>query len=76
MAEYFFSLSETDQREALEVAGAATGRPAHLLEKDLWVVWTLQVLFDSPLATDLTFKAALRFRRPIKSLIASPKTST
>lgn len=56
MADYFFSLSESDQREALEIARAATGRPAHLLEKDLWVVWTLQVLFDSPLATDLTFK--------------------
>ena len=38
MAEYFFDLSEQDQREALEYARAETGRPAHLLEKDIWVV--------------------------------------
>lgn len=35
---------------------ARTGRPTHLLEKDLWVVLTLRALFDSPLSADLTFK--------------------
>lgn len=54
MAEYFFDLSRRDQREALEYGRAETGRPAHLLEKDVWVVWALYAL--SPLATDLTFK--------------------
>ena len=38
MAEYFFDLSKEDQREALEYGRAGTGRPAHLLEKDVWVV--------------------------------------
>lgn len=56
MAEDFFTLSRKDQREALEHGRAATGRPAHLLEKDVWVVWTLRALFESPLSTDLTFK--------------------
>jgi predicted nucleotidyltransferase component of viral defense system len=54
--EYFFELAQDDQREALEQVCAATGRPNHLLEKDLWVFWTLRTLFASPLATDLTFK--------------------
>jgi len=56
VAEYFFDLSKTDQREALEYGRAETGRPAHLLEKDVWVVWTLRTLFESPLSAALTFK--------------------
>lgn len=40
----------------LEVARERTGRPAHLLEKDVWVVWTLAAVFDSPVADQLTFK--------------------
>lgn len=56
MAEHFFSLSQEDRREALEHARARSGRPAHLLEKDIWVVWALCALFDSPSASDLTFK--------------------
>ncbi|WP_280288964.1 hypothetical protein [Pseudomonas sp. BN417] len=46
MPEQFFELSEQDQREALQFAAAQTGRPAHLLEKDLWVVWTLRAFQD------------------------------
>ena len=56
MAQAFLSLSSADQSEALEVAAAATGRPAHLLEKDVWVVWALQALFESAAGTSLTFK--------------------
>lgn len=56
MSELFLALSADDQREVLEQARASTGRPTHLLEKDAWVVWTLAALFESPLATDLTFK--------------------
>lgn len=56
MPDYFFNMNEQDQREALEYGRAETGRPAHLLEKDLWVVWALRALFESPVAGDLTFK--------------------
>ena len=56
MPEYFFDLSKKDQREALEYGRTETGRPSHLLEKDLWVVWALRALFESPMAGDLTFK--------------------
>ncbi|MGQ2923274.1 MAG: nucleotidyl transferase AbiEii/AbiGii toxin family protein [Hydrogenophaga sp.] len=56
MAERYFDLNKKDQNEVLEQARARTGRPVHLLEKDLWVVWTLGVLFESPFAADLTFK--------------------
>lgn len=56
MPERFFALSTTDQQEVLELARERTGRPAHLLEKDVWVVWTLNALFESSHAADLTFK--------------------
>lgn len=56
MAEYFFPLSKGNRREALEYARDQTGRPAHLPEKDVWVVCTLRALFESPLASDLAFK--------------------
>jgi hypothetical protein len=56
MAENWFQLSPGDQAEALEVAAGQTGRPAHLLEKDIWVVWTLDTLFRSSLGSELTFK--------------------
>lgn len=56
MAESWFSLSQDDQVEALENAAARTGRPAHLLEKDIWVVWVLSAIYESDLASKLTFK--------------------
>src|SRR5665647_3324247 len=56
MAEHFFALSTPDKREALEFAAARTARPAHLLEKDLWVVTALSFLFESSFSSDLTFK--------------------
>jgi hypothetical protein len=56
MADQFFELSERDREEALEVVAARCGRPTHLLEKDVWVVWLLSVLFESPFASTLTFK--------------------
>lgn len=56
MAELFLALSAEDRREALAVASAVTQRPVHLLEKDVWVVWTLQTLFAAPFADCLVFK--------------------
>jgi len=55
MAE-FFALSPADRREALAVAADSSGRPIHLLEKDVWVVWALKALFESVHGTHLVFK--------------------
>ena len=52
----FQSLSAEDQRDALAVAASLSGRRAHLLEKDIWVVHTLGALMESPYGRDLTFK--------------------
>ncbi|MCW8206158.1 nucleotidyl transferase AbiEii/AbiGii toxin family protein [Verminephrobacter aporrectodeae subsp. tuberculatae] len=66
MDEYYFALDRKDQDDVLEQAREKTGRPTHLLEKDVWVVWTLGVLFDSPLAADLTFKGGTSLAKAYK----------
>lgn len=56
MAEAFLRLSGQDRLDALGVAADRLSRPAHLLEKDVWVVWAIQQLFGSPVGTNLVFK--------------------
>lgn len=56
MPETYFSLTAAERAELLDTASFRSGRPAHLLEKDVWVVWALSCLFSSPLADRLTFK--------------------
>lgn len=56
MADAFLLLPAEDRREALSVAADRSGRPAHLLEKDAWVVWALATLYGSPLGEHLVFK--------------------
>lgn len=52
----FFALPLAERLDALAVAADASGRPIHLLEKDVWVVWTLQELFGSAHGAHLVFK--------------------
>jgi len=56
MSDTFLTLSDTDRLDALATAASASGRPGHLLEKDVWVVWALQALFGSPFGEALVFK--------------------
>jgi predicted nucleotidyltransferase component of viral defense system len=56
MAERYLTLSREDRAEALGVAATTSGRPVHLLEKDIWVVWALDGLFASNLGEHLVFK--------------------
>ena len=55
MPESFFGLSAEDRLDALRVAASKSGKPIYLLEKDIWVVWSLRVLFGAPFAGDLVF---------------------
>ncbi len=56
MPEAFLALSQADKAEALQLASQASGRPMHVLEKDAWVVWALEVLFTSDFRDSLVFK--------------------
>ena len=55
MAE-FFQLSTAERLEALNLAANTSGLLPHLLEKDIWVVWSLRHLFAGPYADHLVFK--------------------
>ncbi len=56
MADAFVSLTRADQLDALGVAATNSGRPVHLLEKDVWVVWAVDALFSSPFGEHVVFK--------------------
>ena len=52
----FQNLPAEDRRYALRAAQAEGPHPAFLLEKDIWVVATLAVLFEAPFGRHLVFK--------------------
>lgn len=64
--DHFFSLSPDDRREVILTAASRSGRPANLLEKDVWVVWALNALFSSHLANKLTFKGGTSLSKAYK----------
>lgn len=64
----YFSLSSADKIDALEVAASKLGRPADLLEKDIWVVWVLNALFDSELGEHLVFKGGTSLSKVYKAI--------
>jgi hypothetical protein len=68
MPDRFFALSPRDRRDALNVAATRSGRPAHLLEKDAWVVWTLQVLFSAPFSNALVFKGGTSLSKAYQAI--------
>ncbi len=68
MTESFLSLSDSDRTEALQVAASRSGRPLHILEKDVWVVWSLSALFESPFGTHLVFKGGTSLSKAYKAI--------
>lgn len=68
MSESFFQLNAKEQEEALQTAASVSGRPPHLVEKDIWVVWALSVLFESPLGEHLVFKGGTALSKAYKAI--------
>lgn len=56
MAERFLTLPREERAEILTAAEQQLGRSAQILEKDIWVCWTLQKLFAMPDAHPMAFK--------------------
>lgn len=52
----WLALSKSDRHNLLAVGAQSTGRSEFVLEKDLWVVATLNALFASDFAPSLSFK--------------------
>ena len=66
MADVFLQLSAQDRRDALGVAADRSGRPIHLLEKDIWVVWALATLYAAPIGKHLVFKGGTSLSKAYK----------
>jgi Nucleotidyl transferase AbiEii toxin, Type IV TA system len=66
MKDSFLALDPAERAEALAVAADRSGRPADILEKDVWVVWTLGALFGSAFANHLCFKGGTSLSKAYK----------
>ena len=56
MSDFFFRLPEEERREVIQRASVESGMPEDVLEKDIWLVWTLHRLFAIPDIPDMAFK--------------------
>lgn len=68
MDEAFLKLSVEDRRDVLGIAADRSRRPAHLLEKDVWVVWVLSILYESSLGQNLVFKGGTSLSKAYKAI--------
>lgn len=64
----YFGLSTADKIDALETAASILGRPADLLEKDIWVVWALDALFQSSVGDHLVFKGGTSLSKVYRAI--------
>lgn len=64
----FESLSPEERFEVLEGASMLSGRHAHHLEKDVWVVYTLRALWDSSFGASLTFKGGTSLSKVYRAI--------
>ena len=69
MSDNYFALSRKDRRELLESVSVASGMPSAVLEKDIWIVWCLKVLFNSAIADSLVFKGGTSLTKAFLGLI-------
>ena len=64
----FQRLPVPDRRELLDSVVGATGHPPELLEKDIWVVQTLSVLFGAHFGADLVFKGGTSLSKVYRAI--------
>ena len=56
MAEDFLSQDAQEQGDILRTVAVRSGRPAVILEKDIWICWALQAVFSIPDHHPMAFK--------------------
>ena len=56
LVDRFLQLPETDRKAILDKAAQKLGKSPNLLEKDVWVCWTLEKLSNMPEVPSLAFK--------------------
>jgi hypothetical protein len=68
MPENFLQLSAKDRVGVIRTAAFKSGRSGPLMEKDVWVVWALSTLFESPLGSHLVFKGGTALSKAYKAI--------
>ena len=66
MPDTFFSLGRNDKNELIQIASDQLGRRQVQLEKDIWVVQVLNILFSSEFAEHLVFKGGTSLSKVYK----------
>jgi len=68
MAEEFLSLGYRARSAILRKCEADLGRPAWILEKDIWVCWALRTLFRMPDAPTMAFKGGTSLSKVYRAI--------
>ncbi|NIA70993.1 nucleotidyl transferase AbiEii/AbiGii toxin family protein [Pelagibius litoralis] len=66
--EQYLELAAVDQKEVLATAAQASGRDENTLEKDVWVVWALSVLFENEIGQHLSFKGGTSLSKAYRAI--------
>jgi len=56
MPDEFLKIPTDEQLRTINALSARQGKPATILEKDIWVCWTLKTLFEMPNKKNMAFK--------------------
>jgi len=68
MADVFLLLDDDERRKILAGAAQQLGRSAQSLEKDVWVCWALEQLWDTPNAPKMAFKGGTSLSKVYKAI--------
>lgn len=68
MPEQLLLAAEGDRRDVYAAASAQLGVPATIIEKDVWICWTLDVLFSSPHALPMAFKGGTSLSKVFRAI--------
>lgn len=56
MTEQFLYLSNAERRDIIQTLSFKIGKPAKILDKDVWVCWVLKALITMPARHPMAFK--------------------
>jgi len=68
VADQLLHASQDDRRDVYIAAGGSLGIPAAIVEKDVWICWTLDVLFSNPDALPMAFKGGTSLSKAFSAI--------
>lgn len=68
MPELLLHATESDRRDVFNAASNTLGIPATIIEKDVWICWTLDVLFSGPSALPMAFKGGTSLSKVFQAI--------